>query len=74
MPTGTWTITSMAMAAYRNADALDPQKASAQPESSSAEPDPQFTPSEDLSMQPVSNFKLRCMQEQALQPEGRNPP
>jgi len=31
------------MAAYRNADALDPQKASTQPESSSNEPDMHFT-------------------------------
>jgi tetratricopeptide (TPR) repeat protein len=62
-----------AMAAYRNADALDPQKASAQPESVPAEVDPQFTPSEDLFVQPVMNFKLRCMQEQAMQPEPPEP-
>ena len=55
-----------AMAAYRNADALDPQKVSAPPESTYEESDPQFTPSEDVSIQPIENFKLRCMQEQGL--------
>jgi superkiller protein 3 len=62
-----------AMAAYRNADALDPQKASAQPESFSTEPEPKFIPSEDIFVQPILNFKLRCMQTQALQPELPEP-
>ena len=46
-----------AMAAYRNADALDPQKSSAKPELSPAESDPQFSPSEDFFVQPAMNFK-----------------
>ena len=61
------------MAAYLSADALDPQKDFARPESSSTEPDPQFTPSEDISIQPLSNFKLRCMQEKFLHPELTEP-
>ena len=62
-----------AMAAYRNADALDPQKSSAEPESSPAELDPQFSPSEDFFVQPAMNFKLRCMQEHGLQAEPAEP-
>ena len=62
-----------AISAYRNADALDPQKAPAQPESSSAEPDPQILHSEDLSVQEVLNFKLRCMQENGVQPDLPEP-
>jgi tetratricopeptide (TPR) repeat protein len=58
-----------AMAAYRNADALDPQKVSAPPEEPTTEPDPQCAPSEDFSVQPIENFKLRCMQEQGLPSE-----
>ncbi len=62
-----------AMAAYHSADALNPEKASTLPESSSAEPDTQFIPSKDISLQPLANFKLRCMQEQTLQPEQPGP-
>ena len=58
-----------AMAAYRNADALDPQKVSAPPEEPTTEPDPQCTPSEDVSVQPLENFKLRCLQEQGFPSE-----
>jgi len=58
-----------AMAAYRNADALDPQKVSAPPEEPTTEPDPHSTPSEDFPMQPVENFKLRCLQEQGFPSE-----
>jgi len=62
-----------AMDAYRNADALDPQKASVQSETYSAEPDLQFSPSENLFVQPGSNFKLRSMQEQAFHPGAVEP-
>jgi tetratricopeptide (TPR) repeat protein len=58
-----------AMAAYRNADALDPQKVSAPHEEPTTEPDPQSPLPEDVSIQPIENFKLRCMQEQGLPSE-----
>ena len=48
-----------AMAAYRNADALDPQKVSAPPEEATTEPDPQCTPSEDGSIQPDREFQTQ---------------
>ena len=56
-----------AMAAYRKADALNPHTTSASTESSSTEADVQRSPSEDLSVSSVSNFKLRCMQAQDMQ-------
>jgi tetratricopeptide (TPR) repeat protein len=62
-----------AMAAYRNADLLNPQTAAPQTGSPSGSADLQFTPSEDLFVQPESNFKLGCMQEQARQPKPAEP-
>ncbi|HVM71819.1 MAG TPA: tetratricopeptide repeat protein [Anaerolineales bacterium] len=50
-----------AMAAYRNADALDPQKTAYPTGSSPDRPDMQLPPTEGLPSQPVSNFKLRSM-------------
>jgi tetratricopeptide (TPR) repeat protein len=62
-----------AMEAYRNADALAPQPASHQLETLLAEPEPQFTPTEDLFVQPILNYNLKSMPEQAPQPEPVEP-
>jgi tetratricopeptide (TPR) repeat protein len=58
----------MAMEAYRNADALHPQKTAALPEA-----DAEFIPSEDLFVPPIMNFKLRSMQEHGLELQPPQP-
>ena len=62
-----------AIAAYRKADELDPDSARHQTELSIVESDPQPTPAEDISAQPVSQLEPDPAQEEYL-PAGSSEP